>query len=152
MVLPGFFEGVLSQIGAPVTANNLGVLNTWAHFEGGNAAFNPLNTTKTAPGTTNYNSAGVKNYASMEDGIHATAVTLRLSYYPYIRQALKENKSLSYWYGNSGIIENLKTWGTVNLANELKKAGNTPPEIKKKIIPALILAITGMAIIITAHE
>jgi hypothetical protein len=132
MVTPGFFEGVLYQIGAPVTENNLSILNFWARHEGGKAAFNPLNTTKTAPNTTNYNSAGVKNYASQEDGIHATAVTLKLAYYPYILQAFKENKSLSYWYGNQGIIENLKIWGTVNLAAEFAGRTYQPKADEKK--------------------
>lgn len=141
MMYTGFFEEVLKQIGAPVTNNNLAILSTWAKYEGGKAAYNSLNTTKKAANTTDYNSAGVKNYPDQATGAKATADTLKLRYYVPIREALVNNKAFSYWYGNKDIIQALKTWGTVNLANELDK---TPPKKKLKLILPLVLIGTGL--------
>lgn len=51
-------------------------LEAWQRAEGGNAENNPLNTTYTLPGSTNYNSAGVKNYRTPVEGICAQACTI----------------------------------------------------------------------------
>jgi hypothetical protein len=78
-----FADTLLSQSGinAPITASNEFALETWALAEGGGAgcpgqppnespwqnsagpAGNPLNTTQPEPGSTNWNSVGVKIYA-----------------------------------------------------------------------------------------
>lgn len=153
MRYPGFFEKVLKQIGAPVTKNNLDILAMWEHYEGGTAAYNPLNTTKKAPGATQYghNVAGVKNYPDFETGVKATADTLKLKYYTDIVSALQNNKALSYWYGHQGIINNLTTWGTIGLAKQLQNAQQITDTSKKKVIPAALI-IAGLAIMITNYE
>jgi hypothetical protein len=69
----------------------------WMQAEGDAGRFNPLNTTHSMPGATNFNSVGVKNYASFEDGVTATAETLnygaRRGLYGYhgIRHCLHTN-------------------------------------------------------------
>jgi len=67
----------------------------WRQAEGGNAAFNAFNTTQLKPGTTIYNSIGVKNYKSKEDGINANAETLSsLGAYVGIINGLKKVKTI----------------------------------------------------------
>jgi len=71
----------------------------WAAAEGGKASFNPLNTTLWRPGSTNYNSVGVKNYPSFDVGVEATASTLnygadRFKYgYRPIRRRFRKNRN-----------------------------------------------------------
>jgi hypothetical protein len=71
----------------------------WIAAEGGYARFNPLNTTLWRPGCSNYNSVGVKNYASLDQGIEATVYTLnygadrfRYGYRP-IRRRIRKNRN-----------------------------------------------------------
>jgi hypothetical protein len=145
-----FYERVLQAIGVLPTSDNVNILKYWQTFEGGNAKNNPLNTTYNLTGATDYNTAKVKNYATAEDGIKATAKTLLLNYYKPIVKALKENKSFEYWRNNQDIDKSLRTWGTVNFANYLNKpiTNNIPtpaketPDKKKKIILISALALT----------
>lgn len=124
-----FYINVLTSIGSLPTTNNVNILKLWQSYEGGNAKNNPLNTTYKMQGAMDYNTAKVKNYATEQDGTHATAKTLLLNYYKPIVKALKENKSIDYYRNNQDIIKSLKTWGTVNFANYLNKptANNTQP-------------------------
>lgn len=84
----------LEKSGAPVTEQNLQAIMTWMNAEGGHfkntAKYNPLNTTKTMPGakTMQNSSAGVKSYASWNQGLEANVQTLNLSYYKDVRSAL----------------------------------------------------------------
>lgn len=71
-----FAEQLLPLLDAPVTQRNLWALVSWMQAEGGNARFNPLNTTKKMPGSTDYNWVGVQNYTSLQQGLEATAETL----------------------------------------------------------------------------
>ena len=71
---------LLQAVDAPVCGNNLVTLVTWQTAENTTAAWNPLATTQPAPGTTDYNSVGVKNYPSSAAGIAATVATLRGGY------------------------------------------------------------------------
>ena len=144
MTYPGFFDAVLQKIGAPVTNNNLSILLYWAQHEGGKASYNSLNTTMKAAGTTDYNSAGVKNYPDAQTGINATAKTLLLSYYRPIVEALRANKSISYYYGNQDIIKALKTWGTVNLADELSKTSGSQQKKKLLMIAGIMAAAAAL--------
>jgi peptidoglycan hydrolase CwlO-like protein len=66
----------LPALGAPACQNNLVVVVAWETQEGSPASWNPLDTTLDMPGATNFNSVGVKNYVSMEQGIQATVATL----------------------------------------------------------------------------
>lgn len=60
----------------------------WMPFEGTSACWNPLGSTQVSSGATNFNSVGVKNYATREAGIEATAVTLNYGIYRPIRKML----------------------------------------------------------------
>jgi hypothetical protein len=66
----------LPRIGAPVCGNNLVAVVAWQAQEGTQAAWNPLATTQGMPGASQFNGVGVKNYASLEQGLQATALTL----------------------------------------------------------------------------
>lgn len=125
---PGFFEGVLTQLGAPVSQNNLDFFNRWAQFEKSNSQYNTLNTTLNKPGATNFNSVGVKNYPNLPTGIQATADTLKLRYYAPIVSALRQNKNFNYYINNQDIIKALNTWGTRTFARTLiqPSSGTTP--------------------------
>jgi len=81
---------ILRGIGAPVTPQNLTFLNAWTRAEGGGASYNPFNTTQPASGASNYNSVGVKNYATPQQGIQATVQTLNNGRYGNILAALKQ--------------------------------------------------------------
>jgi len=71
-----FARALLPKVGAKVTTHNMRALMAWMQAEGDAGRFNPLNTTHAMPGATDFNSVGVKNYASFEDGVKATAETL----------------------------------------------------------------------------
>lgn len=56
--------------------------------EDSTAHWNMLDTTEPWPNSTDYNSVGVKNYATSTDGVEATVKTLRLSYYTQMYNAI----------------------------------------------------------------
>lgn len=70
-----FAHHVMKRRGIPKTWRNRVVFMAWAQSEGGDAYWNMLNTTLRQPGSTNYNSVGVQNYISAEQGLYATAKT-----------------------------------------------------------------------------
>jgi hypothetical protein len=71
---------LLQAVHAPTCANNLVSLVTWQTAENTSAGWNPLATTQPAPGTTDFNSVGVRNYPSSAAGIAATVATLQGGY------------------------------------------------------------------------
>lgn len=84
---------LLKEIGAPATRHNRYALVAWESAEGTTARFNPLATTRLMPGSTDFNSTHVKNYATVEDGVKATALTLEEAGHNYepILKHLREN-------------------------------------------------------------
>ena len=68
----------LPRAGAPQCHDNLVVMVSWQEAEYTSARWNPLATTKDMPGATNFNSHGVKNYTSLQQGLDATYGTLAL--------------------------------------------------------------------------
>jgi hypothetical protein len=113
-----FAEAFLKELGAPVTKRNLWALLSWMQAEGNAGKFNPLNTTQEMPGATNFNSVGVKNYTSFEQGVEATVDTLnwgadrdKFGYKP-IRRRLKKNA----WARNTLMAVEDSMWGTGGLA------------------------------------
>ena len=66
----------LDLLNAKHCSHNADALISWIQAEGGNATFNPLNTTEPWPNSTIYNSVGVRNFATYEDGLHATVKTI----------------------------------------------------------------------------
>ena len=94
-----FMKKILKKLGAPETDGNLLLLSAWSQMEGGGATWNPFNSTQPKPGATNYNSVGVKNYRTAQDGIEATYTTISNGYYKNIVDALKKglkNKQEAY--------------------------------------------------------
>jgi len=74
---------LLQQLGAPTCQNNLTAIVAWQAAEFTQAGWNPLATTYDLPGATAFNSVGVRDYASLADGLQATADTLRSGAVPY---------------------------------------------------------------------
>lgn len=68
----------LSSLGAPGSRSNRIAVVAWVASEGTQATWNPLATTKHMPGATQYNSHGVRNYLSKQQGIQASILTLEL--------------------------------------------------------------------------
>lgn len=110
---PGYAAAILQGIGAPSTPQNLLALHAWQQAEGGTATNNPFNTTQPFQGATNYNSVGVKNYATPEHGIQATIQTLQNGHYGNILQALHQGDNAtavgqaianSPWGTGSGVL------------------------------------------------
>ncbi len=110
----------LRQIGAPRTTRNLRAVVAWIQAEGSEAEWNPLATTKKAPGSTEFNWVGVQNYPDAETGLRATAETLNygadrdLYGYRPIRHRLRKSRS-AYWTLRA--VE-VSAWGTGGLALE----------------------------------
>ena len=67
----------LQRVRAPMCANNIVAVVAWAEQERTLAGWNPLATTLTLPGATLFNSAGVKNYQTFEQGLDASWLTLQ---------------------------------------------------------------------------
>jgi hypothetical protein len=85
--------GVLRRLGKQPTERNVSNLVGWAKAEGGHtnndARYNYLNTTQPMPGAGNTGSQGnIKVYRNLEQGIEATAKTLRNGRYGGIIRAL----------------------------------------------------------------
>jgi hypothetical protein len=79
------------------------LLSAWQPFEGGSED-NPLNTTEDMPGATNWNGVGVKRYASIDDGVEATARTLENGLYGNILAGLKSGKV------DASMAPDIRTW------------------------------------------
>lgn len=85
MTRGAFAKRLAKELDIPFTVHNRIALATWMQTEGGDAWFNPLNTTQDMPGATAYNWVGVKNYVSAEQGIDATVKTFRYRGHGYER-------------------------------------------------------------------
>jgi peptidoglycan hydrolase CwlO-like protein len=71
-------ESFLPALGAGAGKENLIAIVAWETAEGTEATWNPLATTKDMPGASTYNSHGVKNYLTKEQGIEASKLTVEL--------------------------------------------------------------------------
>lgn len=83
-----FAHDLLVKLGKPVTQENKRAINAWVKAEGTRAGYNPLATTQSWEGATRFNSVGVRNYLSYEDGLDATVTTLNNGRYGVILDAL----------------------------------------------------------------
>jgi hypothetical protein len=129
-----FYKKVLEGIGAPVTPENMKFLYAWRQAEGGKAKNNPFNTTQSKPNSTFYNClkkgisgcvAGVRNYATEQDGIDATIKTLKNGRYTNIINALKKGDSAQ----NVAMALKNSPWGTGELALKVVRgydSGSSP--------------------------
>lgn len=129
LVDQNFYEKLLENLKAPVTNENLMFLYAWRQAEGKAGTFNPFNTTHGMPGATNFNSVGVKNYKSMEDGLVATIKTLKNGRYTCIVKGLRDN------IGAESIAKcrSLETWGTGTLVYRVLQGykGGASPKVAK---------------------
>ena len=88
-----FTRAVFEKIGAHIDGGRLAFGVAWAAFESTEALNNPWATTEPYEGATDYNSVGVKNYASFEDGVDATVRTLVNGYYEHLLKVLRNPES-----------------------------------------------------------
>lgn len=120
----GWEQAILRGIGAPVNTATIAFLDAWHSFEQSGATNNPLNTTQTASGASNFNSAGVKNYPNASIGASATTRTLLNGRYPNVLAALRSGNPFSYFIAHgSAVSSQLNTWGSGNFAKFLQGGG-----------------------------
>jgi hypothetical protein len=67
----------LATVGAPACQSNLTTVVAWQAAEYTQAGWNPLATTYRIAGAGTFNGAGVRNYVSLQQGLQASALTLR---------------------------------------------------------------------------
>lgn len=84
----------LQRLGMPRTGENMRAMLAWQQAEGTRARFNPLATTQGGfEGATRFNSVGVKNYATYEDGLAANVEAITNGRYGEILAALRRGDS-----------------------------------------------------------
>lgn len=118
-----FYRAILVGIAAPVSENALTFLRAWRQAEGGKATYNPFNTTWKKPGTTDYNSHGVKNYPDPATGLSATVKTLLSSSYSGIVDALRRGAPPS----KAASALRASPWGTGAGVERVLAAGRVAP-------------------------
>jgi hypothetical protein len=74
---------LLHELQVPRCTENKIVVVAWEANEGTQAVWNPLATTYDMPGDTEYNSVGVRNYASLAQGLDATRLTIERGFTLY---------------------------------------------------------------------
>lgn len=88
--LPTDFEAsVCAHLGCDLTPDVHAYFVAWQHAEASHAANNPFDTELPWGLWTDYNTAGVKNYATVSDGVNATVNTLLNGFYPDIVAAIR---------------------------------------------------------------
>ena len=111
----------LAQLNLPITAENVRAISAWEQAEGTKASFNPLATTQSGfAGETRFNSVGVKNYMTYQDGIDANAHAILNGRYTNSLDALRAGNSAdavaqaianSPWGTNGGVLRVLAAQG-----------------------------------------
>jgi hypothetical protein len=101
----------LTQLNMPVTTENVKAMVAWQQAEGTSAMYNPLATTQYMPGDSQFNSVGVKNFASYQDGLTANIKAITNGRYPNILAALQAGNSAT---AVAQAIQN-SPWGTGGL-------------------------------------
>lgn len=125
----------LHRAGFPVTPANVQVVYSWEFAEsgGGGGLWNPLNTTQDGyAGESDFNSVGVKNYVTREDGLNANAKVIHNGYYPMV-------VGLFMLGNNPNAIVNAITaspWGTRHIQLlDVPGGPVTPPPVPEKVHP-----------------
>jgi hypothetical protein len=84
----------LTKLGMPITSENMRLMVAWQKAEGTKARFNPLATTQGGfAGSTQFNSVGVKNFATYQDGIDANVKVITNGLYENVLAALRRGTS-----------------------------------------------------------
>jgi hypothetical protein len=117
----GWARDFLTKLNLPVTSENVRAISAWEQAEGTKASFNPLATTQSGfAGETRFNSVGVKNYATYQDGIDANAHALMNGRYTNVLDALRAGNSAtavaqaiadSPWGTHGGVLRVLASQG-----------------------------------------
>ena len=116
--------GLLAYAGWDLSLEKIVGLVAQGAKEGSGAVWNMLDTTEPAPGASDYNSAGVKNYPSEAAGYAATLATFTNGHYPQLVAILSDPTGGSaVAYATS---PDLNTWGTGNCLAQVEsiKAGD----------------------------
>lgn len=109
----------LARLGMPQTAENVRAVVAWQQAEGTAARFNPLATTQGGfDGATKFNSVGVKNYLSYEDGLAANARAITNGRYENILAALRRGTSAM----EVAEAINSSPWGSGDLVVKILRA------------------------------
>lgn len=102
-------DALLSTIGAPHSQANYDTIARWSAKEGTSARYNYLATTLNQPGSTNFNSVGVKNYSTPAAGGTAAGQTLLAAgLYPNILTMFRTSTPSPQW--SAGARYDLDTW------------------------------------------
>jgi TolB-like protein len=90
-------------------------MQAWIKSEGTRAQFNPLATTRKAEGATNFNSVGVKNFVSYEQGVDTTIGAITNGLYDDVITALRRGDDA---YAVADAIA-ASRWGTGGLVRKV---------------------------------
>ena len=128
-----FANDLLTRLGAPRTRRNRQALVAWMQTEGYGGKNNPLNTTMKMPGSTTFNTHGVQNYTTIEQGNEAAYRTLTQSDERYgygkIISSLRNNRRPRRTL--QALIDS--SWGTTDLVLEvLEDVQRTWPDMAAK--------------------
>ena len=132
----------------PTSAEKVCGIVSWGVAEGSQAIWNPLDTTEPAPGATNYNSAGVKNYPTLQVGLEAVYATLHNGFYGPILACLGDPTGSSAmalsaavgrtpWGTGSfpAVVERVKADPARYYAEPVAGSGSNPPVPKPSPTP-----------------
>lgn len=102
----------LDMVDAPVCRSNLVAMAAWQAAESTQAAWNPLATTHRMPGSSDFNSVGVQDFVSLEQGLLGTWETI-------------ENGWTVYGYG--AIVRSLRRCGSAMASGRAINASSWCP-------------------------
>ena len=134
-----FIKLLANKVGFKLTDQNIRFLNAWRQAENTKASNNPFATTinyKNDPEMTKFNLAnrgqGVKNFSTLEYGVDATAITMKLPYYNSLIQKLQQDNITAMELAKDSSLDKWGT-GSAKIQGKLGGGGTTPtdPEQEK---------------------
>lgn len=140
MTVDEWAQALLEAGGWPVTVEKRIGIVAWALAEGdiavprcSGARWNPLDTTEPAPGASNFNPQGVRDYPDEATGISATVATLHDGYYdstilPVLADEGASAQSLAAAVGAS-------PWGTGNFARAVEQVASDTAAYFAVVVP-----------------
>lgn len=110
-----FTTALAAKLGIPDATALHTLAQNWAHWEYSQAENNPFDTEQAHENATEYNAVGVKNYATVADGVDATIATMQNGLYPNLIPCLSQigtSAVNAHWL--QLLIGSLNVWGTGN--------------------------------------